>query len=116
MNLKPKKPMTKQEGIILITVLSFTTIMMIFVIGIVSTNVGQVNAGQKQIDRIKYEQLAFGLQLDVQDQFWRNTIGTKMSFFYNALDQKNYPISSVAEFTPTGLNGTYTITTTSASY
>lgn len=48
------------SGIVLVTVLMMSVIMMILAIGIIGTNVSSVTSGQRQIDRIKSEQLAKG--------------------------------------------------------
>ena len=50
----------QESGIVLVTVLMMSVIMMILAIGIIGTNVSGVTSGQRQIDRIKSEQLTKG--------------------------------------------------------
>jgi predicted PurR-regulated permease PerM len=54
-----------EKGIVLISIIIVTIVISILVIGILSTNVSEVLVNQKQIDRIKAEQLAKGI-------FWVN--------------------------------------------
>ncbi len=48
------------KGMVLTMVIMITMVMMVYTLGIVSTNVSQVTSGQRQADRIKAEQLAKG--------------------------------------------------------
>ena len=54
-----------ESGVVLVTVLAISLIMITLVIGLLSTNLNFVNLGQNQIDRIKADQLA-------KATFWRN--------------------------------------------
>ena len=110
-----KKCLKNRQGIILLTVLSVTTIMMIFVIGIMSVNVSQVTSGQRQIDRIKNEQLEIARNLYYFDFASRGiTLGGSSLPFQ--LDGKTYTITAGFGTPGTGLGGTLPITATSSNY
>jgi len=62
--LFPRKD-NNESGVVLVTVLAISLIMITLVVGFLSTNLNFVNVGQGQIDRIKVDQLA-------KQTFWRN--------------------------------------------
>ena len=86
-----KRFLKNKKGIVLVTVLSVTTVLMILVIGIVSTNVSQITSGQRQIDRIKYEALNNAASLQAFDNVYRT--GAAMTVSLNpTLDYHGYPV------------------------
>ncbi len=104
-----------KQGIILLTVLSVTAIMMIFVIGIVSTNVSQITIGQRQIDRIKNEQWQTAINLYYFDLAYRGiTFGG--GTYPLSLDGKDYTITAGYGTAGSGLSGTLPIISTSSNY
>ncbi len=88
------KLLKNKNGVILVTILMFTSVMMILVMGIVSTNVSEVTLGQRQIDRIKYEQLLLAASLNHADDVYRGLNPTSI-ILYLPLDGKNYNVSTV---------------------
>lgn len=54
-----------QSGLVLVSVLAISIMMIIVAVSILNSNVNLTLSGQRQIDRIKAEQIAKG-------QFWRN--------------------------------------------
>ncbi len=76
------------SGVVLITVVIMTVVMMVFAVGMISISTSQTIAGQHQIDRIKAEQLAKGT-------YWynyQNLKSTNTPAAMNAvnLDNKTY--------------------------
>ena len=110
-----KKLLKSRQGIILLTVLSVTAIMMIFVIGIMSVNVSQVTSGQRQIDRIKNEQLEIAYNLYYFDAAYRGALFGGGSYPQN-LDGKVYTITAGYGTAGTGLGGTLPINSSSSNY
>ena len=53
------------SGVVLLTVLAMSVALAVFAVSILSVNISQATSSQRQIDRIKAEQVAIG-------QFWRN--------------------------------------------
>ena len=60
-----RKWRNNQLGVVLISVLAISIAMIIVALSVLNTNVNLTLSGQRQIDRIKAEQIAKG-------QFWRN--------------------------------------------
>ena len=54
-----------QSGLVLVSVLAISIVMIIVAVSVLNTNVNLALSGQRQINRIKAEQIAKG-------QFWRN--------------------------------------------
>ena len=60
-----RRMIKNESGVVLLTVLAISVIMITLVIGLLSSNLNFVNVGQNQLDRIKADQLA-------KATFWRN--------------------------------------------
>ena len=75
----PRETFAQESGLILVTVLMVTSLMMILIIGIISTNVSGVLTGQKQVDRIKAEQLALAAYLLTMDRLNQGLAPTNIS-------------------------------------
>ncbi len=60
-----KKIQKNKSGVVLVSVLAISIVMIIVAVGVLNSNVNLTLSGQRQIDRIKAEQIAKG-------QFWKN--------------------------------------------
>ena len=60
-----RKILGGKSGIVLVSVLAISITMIIIALSVLSSNVNMTLSGQRQIDRIKAEQIAKG-------QFWKN--------------------------------------------
>ena len=60
-----RKILGGKSGIVLVSVLAISITMIIIALSVLSSNVNMTLSGQRQIDRIKAEQI-------VKGQFWRN--------------------------------------------
>ena len=88
MNLRNKN----ESGIVLVTVLMLSVVMMILAVGIIGTNVSAVTSGQRQIDRIKSEQLAKGAAWVRYSKFIANPADTSPSSLYETIDGKMFTL------------------------
>ena len=60
-----KKVSQNESGIVLVTVLAISVVLIILMVGYLGTNLNFVSVGQKQIDRVRTDQL-------VKQTWWRN--------------------------------------------
>ena len=95
------------SGIVLVTVLMMSVIMMILVIGVIGTNVSSVTSGQRQIDRIKGEQLARGYAAVRYSKFNQNPSESPVTSPPVTLDGKPYYVFET-NAGQTGIAGTQT--------
>ena len=87
-----RKIKNSESGIVLVTVLMMSVVMMILAIGIVETSVSSVFSGQKQIDRIKSEQMSRGAAWLRYSRYIANPADVTSATVTQALDGKNYDV------------------------
>lgn len=94
---------TNSSGIVLITVLMTIIIMTVFTLSMMTLNLGQVMISQKEVDRIKAEQLTIGA-------WWLNhtrlTNGDAPIDITETLDGKVYDVNTDLISANTGPNNT----------
>ena len=83
---------TKESGIVMVTVLMMSAILMILTIGIVATNVSDVTVGQKEIDRIKSEQMTRGGAALRLSRYYADPTNTSNLSFSDPMDGKTYTV------------------------
>ena len=87
-----RKIKNTESGIVLVTVLMMSVVMMILAIGIIETNVSSVLSGQKQIDRIKSDQMTRGAAWLRYSQYIANSADLATTTVTQNLDGKNYDV------------------------
>ena len=97
-----------ESGVVLITVIAISFVMMVLTLSLVSINRNQITSGQRQIERLKAEQLAKGY-------WWRYYLATMNGTPFvippaQPLNGKNYTISVVTGPIGLGPNGTTPVT------
>lgn len=109
--------MRERTGIVLITVLMMSVVMMILAIGIIGTNITAVTSGQRQIDRIKSEQLAKGTFWISYSKLSATPPDNTTTFVNPSLDGKTFTsIVSNGATTATGIGGSTKSSSVAVSY
>ena len=85
------KSLKNESGVVLVTVIVMTLVMMIFAAGILGLNVSQVTVGEREVERIQAQELALGA-------WWQNYSTLYAggepdgSTFIEPMDGKNFTV------------------------